>query len=238
MSLSKTSAFSRVSLGTSSTKECSCTLNDREFQGIENNLSPRPRNPPKDSTAYPILPSSRSIINSSIFPRSSPAVLTTLFPFIVLADKNSGPSLPAIPSVLAIFAYPVSAPFAAITPPVPNPASLSFSVSWRFSASVLSFSSLASLSCSVSTFLSASILSFSRRASRSFSLSSRLSASILSFSSLASLSFSVSSSFPTLARSLSSCASLSLRDCSCPCKRFTSFSSLDTFSVSSSLIDS
>ena len=54
-------------------KACSCSLSERACQGIANSLLPIPRNPPKESTAYAILPSSRSIINSSIFPRFSPA---------------------------------------------------------------------------------------------------------------------------------------------------------------------
>src|ERR1700723_2381889 len=46
-------------------------------------LSPIPRNPPKDKTAYAIRPDAASSTRSSIFPRSSFCALTTLLPITV-----------------------------------------------------------------------------------------------------------------------------------------------------------
>lgn len=141
--------LSRASLGISRVKACSCALNLRACQVIANSFSLIPENAPKEITAQTILQSWRSIINYSILPRSSPAVLTTLSVFIVPADQNSGVSLPDTFSVRSILSASVLS--------LSSWAILSFCVSACLFASIRYLSSCANLSLLASACLSGSI---------------------------------------------------------------------------------
>src|SRR4029077_13466472 len=91
--LSKPGAFSKNLLSAFSTNASVWGSNRREFQGTANSLSPSPKKPPKDRTAYATRPRAESIITSSTFPRLSPSGLVTFRPTTSLLDLTIGEDL-------------------------------------------------------------------------------------------------------------------------------------------------
>src|ERR1035437_5885095 len=108
LSLSKPGAFSSCFLSRFRTACFSAKLKRNAFHGMAKYLSPIPRKPPKDKTAYAIRPAPASITRSSIFPRSSFCALTTLLPITVFLAGTISVYLTAHVSAMVSMSTPHS----------------------------------------------------------------------------------------------------------------------------------